>query len=486
MNQALPVAGGRPPLFFRLTQDEVNYPQNALPPGTLLESTLGALLSDSTVTGPTTAGDFSFTVTVQDANGATSTGTMSLHVNAAPVIEDVDFSDWTEGRPYARTFTGTFGTPPYTWTLHSGTLPVTGTLNAGTGRISGNVLPAGDYTFTVQVEDLRGSKTTRQFAMHANPVPTITTDSLPLALVERAFAGKLDSTGGTGERRYFLTGEGFELDGFTGGLRGTPLLAKDFSFEVRVTDDTGASSRKHIPLTVVPFYSLREKKNVLLDTFGPGATTGEVRRFVELLAGSRLDGTFRLVGKGTLGAHLRLVDADTGEEVDLAPFVKTKGARSTLKNFVVDTTRRFYVIVTPDPEFAGTVETSLRATPRLAWSGRVAVDPVGAAVPVTVHALGGTYLTVTTKRARKSASLPTIASVTDEAGNELLDLFELRVTKTGATLRMAKSVPLGAVTIHLAGRPEGGAGDADWTVSMKSPKEYDVQLYDKPAVDDRP
>ena len=116
----------------------------------------------------------------------------------------------------------------------------------------------------------------------------------------------METTGGTGQILWFRPGGGrfpigFTMDGFTGGLDGRPLLEGDFTFDVKLVDACNVETVEPVSIQVVPSFPLADaKRNAFTDEFAEGGDGAPVTRFVELLAGSRLDGTFRLVGRGKL------------------------------------------------------------------------------------------------------------------------------------------------------------------------------------------
>jgi hypothetical protein len=258
--------------------------------------------------------------------------------------------------------------------------------------------------------------------------------------------------------------------------------ASSFDFGVRVTDAAGGSSATVLHVDVAPFFPLvNAKGNVVTDDFA--AAPESKRRFIELLAGTRLDGTFRLLGKGALGAHLRFVDAVTGEEIDLTGHLKVKGTKATLSGLTMTATRRLYVIVDADPDFTGRIETNLRALAQTSWKGTVALDPLQLAPRVTIAAKVGSTVTVTIVRAKKSHAQPTIRSLVDALGNQLVTDGELKLTKTGAILKLSQALPAGNVTITFAPVQGTLPGMCNWTAKLKGASGYDVKLLDLAAGD---
>lgn len=123
----------------------------ALPDGLTLDSISGAISET-----PITAGEYTFTVQVTDssdpAESATQVFSISIAAEGELIITTTCLLDGEVGIPYNATVEAIGGTEPYAWS-YSGAWPDGLTLDPVTGAISGNPTTAGDYDFTVQVED---------------------------------------------------------------------------------------------------------------------------------------------------------------------------------------------------------------------------------------------------------------------------------------------------------------------------------------------
>ena len=83
--------------------------------------------------------------------------TQELSISIAAVgeleITTTSLPDGEVGEAYSATVEAIGGTGSYTWSISEGDLPDELELDDDTGVISGNPTTAGDYEFTVQVED---------------------------------------------------------------------------------------------------------------------------------------------------------------------------------------------------------------------------------------------------------------------------------------------------------------------------------------------
>ncbi len=148
----LTVSGGKAAYTFSILS-------GSLPPGMTLNTTTGTISGS-----PTTAGTYTFTSKVVDANGNTDTATCTIVVGGgAPLNLDCGVCGTSSGKvgtAFSATFALSGGKAPFTYSITSGSLPAGLTLNASTGVISGTPTTAGTFTFTTKVTDAAGSTDT--------------------------------------------------------------------------------------------------------------------------------------------------------------------------------------------------------------------------------------------------------------------------------------------------------------------------------------
>lgn len=118
--------------------------------------------SDGLLSGtPTTAGTFTYTVSVTNVDGSASTQevttiTGGTVTGTAPVITSFLVPDGVQGNSYFYQFTAS-GSTPLTWNISAGSLPTGVTINSATGVLSGTASAAGTFTFTIHVSNVAGS-----------------------------------------------------------------------------------------------------------------------------------------------------------------------------------------------------------------------------------------------------------------------------------------------------------------------------------------
>ena len=146
----LKATGGTPPLRYSLTGEP--------PPGFSFYSV------DAKLTGPfSEAGDFTFTVAVQDATGNEDQRTYSLKVWPALVMSGA-LPDATAGSNYQHTFIAAGGHPPLRWSVVDGLLP-TGLRITQDGTLSGIPQGRGAYPFILRVQDANGAQAEARLAL---------------------------------------------------------------------------------------------------------------------------------------------------------------------------------------------------------------------------------------------------------------------------------------------------------------------------------
>ncbi|MDC1142122.1 putative Ig domain-containing protein [Planctomycetota bacterium] len=224
-----------------------------LPPGITLVS--GS--PDATLLGtPTTEGIYQFALRVTDSDSNTDVRSLSLVVAGSlsisvsvPVVEPVI------GQYYALTLTANGGTGSMMWRLSQGALPVGLSLvpvTANTAVIQGTPSVAGNFAFTVQVEDSLSNTGVLAFNWLVGNGLSITTTSVPNGAVSSSyFAAVRATTGAGGPHNWIVTvgslppGVNLSWSSYqpTASLSGVPTTPGTYGFTLEVRDSgTGVAS----------------------------------------------------------------------------------------------------------------------------------------------------------------------------------------------------------------------------------------------------
>jgi hypothetical protein len=225
-----------------------------LPTGLTINSTTGVL--SGTPTG-NSYGGFGFTVQVTDTQGAAATRSFSFDLNLPPLITNTSLRDGTIGGSYGQPITIVQGTPPYTISITSGSPPPGINFDPTTNRVGGVPSATGTYTFTIQVSDAAGGIGTTPLTLAINPLPTITTASLPNGTLGTPYSVQLTAMGGTppldfGVRSPNVLPASLTLYDVSGVFAGTPSAIGTFPITFLVVDSNGRSTTKDFTLNINP------------------------------------------------------------------------------------------------------------------------------------------------------------------------------------------------------------------------------------------
>lgn len=238
----------------------------------------GLVISPSgTITGtPVSAGSFLLPVTLSDATGQNVTVNLSLFVATPLTVLTTSLANGSLNVAYSQTLQAGGGTPPITWIIvaQSGSLPPGLSLSPA-GTISGTPTTGGTFTFTVQVTD-SGKRTASKALSIAVSVAnlSITTNSLPTAILGVAYSQTVAVTGGATPYTWRLAAGGFPqgltINPSTGVLSGTPNGSVGAStFTVQVTDSSSPVQ------TVTKAYTVNVALTLTITTLSlPAGTKG--------------------------------------------------------------------------------------------------------------------------------------------------------------------------------------------------------------------
>jgi FtsP/CotA-like multicopper oxidase with cupredoxin domain len=240
-NRPVTVTGGTTPFAWSVSV-------GSLPPGLSQSPTTG------TISGtPTTAGPYSFTVSLTDAFGAIAAKALSITIVTAPVITTTSVPNGEVAVAYSQPVTATGGATPYAWSVSVGSLPPGLSQSPTTGTISGTPTTAGAYPFTVRVTDALGGIATKALSITVAPQLLITTTTLPNGQIGVAYAQTIAATGGVTPYVWSMTGTlpaGLTFNTTTHAITGTPTTAGVSNVTISVTDAMSVVVSKPFSITI--------------------------------------------------------------------------------------------------------------------------------------------------------------------------------------------------------------------------------------------
>lgn len=148
------------------------------------------------------------------------------------------------GQPFVRQLPAQGGKPPYTWSLISGSLPP-GLSVASNGRVTGTPTATGEYNYTLQLKDSKGTKVTNSYTQKIATTGTITfmllTPEIPAYGEDQDVGYQFFVQGGALPWTFVISGlpEGVTFDPDNGVIYGTPTAASATTISIRVFDANG-------------------------------------------------------------------------------------------------------------------------------------------------------------------------------------------------------------------------------------------------------
>jgi hypothetical protein len=240
------ISGGATPHTTAITS-------GALPPG--------LTLSGDTIAGtPTTAGEFRFTVTVNDANKCPGSATFTVLIAAPPGCPAIkvggDLPAGRVGLAYKGALLAEGGAGSFTFSVSAGLPP--GVVVDADGTVRGTPTASGDFRFTATATDKEkctGSAALIISIAAAPGCPSITVSpaALPNATLATTYRADLSATGGAAPYAFAVTAgvlpPGISLSG--GVLTGTPNTAGRYTFTITAADTNKCAGSASYTIEVV-------------------------------------------------------------------------------------------------------------------------------------------------------------------------------------------------------------------------------------------
>jgi hypothetical protein len=202
---------------------------------------------------PTEAGEFSFTVRLEDDRGEATEADFTMSLFDPLAIDTAVLPVATVGYSYATTLEASGGTGPYTWTVATGALPDGLGLDPA-GTVTGIPDSSGTTTVTIQLEDAEGRSAERDYSIEAIDPLVILTPSIPGGTTGVDYSFAMVGSGGRSAYNWTVASgslpSGLEMS-TDGTISGQPTVATNASVVVRVTDGDGRVAAFPYVLSVV-------------------------------------------------------------------------------------------------------------------------------------------------------------------------------------------------------------------------------------------
>ena len=243
---ALSATGGRSPYTWDIVS-------GALPTGLSLDGS-------GVISGTPVGGTSQATFRVRDSSNPQGTATKPLSISITqptpPRITTTSLDEGTVNAAYNQTVQAAGGTGTRSWSVPGGGLPPGLNLNASNGNISGTSTVPGQFDFTLRVTDQAQLSDDQNLRIIINlpAPPSITTPSLPNAIVGVPYSLQLQAMGGFGALSWSITlgslpdGLGMDGAGLISGALTTTGAPADFT--VQVVDQAQRTATRNFTLTL--------------------------------------------------------------------------------------------------------------------------------------------------------------------------------------------------------------------------------------------
>ena len=408
-------SGGTAPLTYTLTG-----PGDGNLPGGL---TFGSRILSGT---PDTAATTTLTYEVTDANGASTTATFMVTVNASLTLTASGNQNYTldTAIPALELPAATGGTAPLTYTLTS--VPGGLTFTPATRTLSGTPDTDGDFTLTYRVTDTNGASTSVDFTVTVNASLTLTASgdqnyTLDTAITDLTLPA---ATGGTAPLTYTLT----SVPGltFTPGSRilsGTPSTAATTPLTYEVMDANGASTTATFTVIVSDSLALDTPAN---QNYTRGTAITDLQLPVATGGTAPLTYTLTSVPGLDFNANNRTLSGtpNTAATTELTYIATDDNGSTAMDTFTITVADEVEVTAPNDQTYTmNTTITDLTLDPATGGTGTVTYTlaplPDGLTFTATTRVLSGTPTTADT------TVLTYIA--TDDNGSTAMDTFTITV-----------------------------------------------------------
>lgn len=414
---------------------------------------------------PFAAGDFSFEVTLKDADNFVVTKAFTLTIGDVLAITTDRLPSGKISIPYTASVTATGGVPPLEFEATG--LPPGLTMDPA-GAITGTPTTSGAWAIAVKVTDSTKGQVIKSVVLTVDTVFRILTETLQSGQAGSPYGDVLTAVDGKPPYRWSVPPRslpiGVNLNEITGEIQGTPVEPGDYSITFRATDAVNATAEKTLVLNI------RNGFRITTDTLPPANINVAYSATLQT-AGARTPVAWSIKG-GEMPPGLTLDPASgtiTGRAATLGEFAFTIRATDAI---FLEATRDLKITVrdvlrltpatlpTADVNAAYQQKISaLDAQGALTWSLLSGIVPDGLRLEFSPD---GATLTGTPT---KAGSFQFVLQVRDTAGQTATQTLTVRVIAPVSILTGTLRNAFAAVAYTEQLTVEGGEPPYQWSVA---------------------
>ncbi|MCJ0743511.1 Ig-like domain-containing protein [Pedobacter montanisoli] len=307
--------GGSAPYTYTVTN---------LPPGLSFNATTRDISGN-----PTTAGTYTITVNVADADGNKTSMDYTVVIKDPLILPGTNLADGTVGLSYPKQIipAAEGGYVPYTYSASN--LPPGLSFNATTREITGTPTTAGNYTVAVKVTDAKGNNVTTNYTIRVLDPLALPNMNLADGTVGAVYIKQTlpSASGGVGPYTYAASNlpPGLAFNATTREITGTPTQSGNYNIKLTATDAEGRTITNTYTVKVIGVLSLATASlpDGLLGSSYPaqilpsvtGGTGPYIYQAINLPPGFNFNTTTRAItGTPTLGGNftfsIKVTDAN--------------------------------------------------------------------------------------------------------------------------------------------------------------------------------
>ena len=244
----------------------------SLPAGLTLNPTTGAISGTAT-----SSGDYSFSISATNSQGAVSTSSLSIQVGSSASVSFDQMPQFGYIGVALDISASTGGFPSPTYSVSSGSLPPGLSVNASSGQITGTPTQAGTFTFAISASNWVSTALTSNFQVTIYSSPTIQNASSVSQSIAIGSSFSADLTADVAVDAWRVDSgsfpQGISLDDSTGVISGLPTISGRFEVQISGRNAAGWGAGATVVLEITEAPTLSSLGNQVLEIGKPFSAT---------------------------------------------------------------------------------------------------------------------------------------------------------------------------------------------------------------------